>query len=57
MANYESICSEVKTEESLISDWRNYIEDEKYAARLSFDEVVDNAVEVGNYLKNIPESN
>ena len=57
MANYESICSEVKTEESLISDWSNYIEEEKYASRLSFEEVVDNAVEVGNYLKNLPESN
>ena len=57
MANYESICSEVKAQESLANDWSNYVEDEKYAARLSFDEVVDNAVEVGNYLENIPDSN
>ena len=57
MAKYESICSEVKVDSSLMSNWRNYVEDEKYAARLSFDEVVDNAIEVGNYLKKIPESN
>ena len=57
MAKYESICSEVKADSSLMSNWRNYVEDEKYAARLSFDEVVDNAIEVGNYLKKIPESN
>lgn len=54
---YESICADVKAEESLANDWSNYIADETYAARLSFDEVVDNAVVVGKYLENIPENN
>ena len=48
--NYKAICTEVKAQESLANDWINYIAEEKYAARLSFDEVVDNAIVVGNYL-------
>jgi len=57
LKQYESICADVKAEESLANDWSNYIADETYAARLSFDEVVDNAVVVGKYLENIPENN
>lgn len=57
LANYESICNDIRNEESLASDWSNYIEDETYAAHLSFDDVVQNALEVGNYLKNLPDSN
>ena len=56
MADYEKICSEIKSEEALSNDWSNYIADETYAARLSFDEVVDNTLEVGNYLKNISDT-
>ena len=57
LINYKSICAEVKAQESLKKDWSNYTSEEKYAAHLSFDDVVDNAVVVGNYLKNIPDSN
>ena len=57
LKKYESICADVKAEESLANDWSNYTADETYAARLSFDEVVDNAVVVGKYLENIPENN
>ena len=57
MKKYESICADVKAEESLANDCSNYIADETYAARLSLDEVVDNAVVVGKYLENIPENN
>jgi hypothetical protein len=57
LKKYESICADVKAEESLANDWSNYNADETYAARLSFDEVVDNAVVVGKYLENIPENN
>ena len=57
LKKYESICADVKAEESLANDWSNYTTDETYAARLSFDEVVDNAVVVGKYLENIPENN
>lgn len=53
MINYKSICAEVKAQESLKKDWSNYTSEEKYAAHLSFDDVVDNAVVVGNYLKNM----
>ncbi|MBQ5560393.1 MAG: nucleotidyl transferase AbiEii/AbiGii toxin family protein [Lachnospiraceae bacterium] len=56
MDKYEAICEEIRNEESLASDWHNYVNDETYAAHLSFDDVVQNALEVGNYLKNIPES-
>lgn len=54
---YESICTDIKAEEALVKDWGNYIADETYAARLSFEEVVDNAVVVGKYLENIPKNN
>ena len=57
MPNYESICEEVNAQDSLASDWGNYIAAETYAARLTFNEVVQNAIEVGNYLKNIPDNN
>ena len=57
LADYVSICGEIKAQESLVADWRNYTSEEKYAARLSFHEVVDNAVAVGNYLNNIPDDN
>lgn len=57
MPHYESICKAVKDQDSLASDWSNYVEAETYAARLTFDEVVQNAIEVGNYLKNIPDNN
>ena len=56
MGKYETICEEIRNEESLESDWHNYVSDETYAAHLSFDDVVQNTLEVGNYLKNIPES-
>lgn len=56
IGKYETICEEIRNEESLASDWHNYVSNETYAARLSFDDVVQNALEVGNYLKNIPES-
>ena len=56
MKKYESICADVKAEETLANDWSNYIADETYAAQLSFEQVVDNAVAVGKYLENIPEN-
>ncbi len=56
LQKYESICADVKAEASLANDWRNYITNETYAAKLSFDEVVDNTVAVGKYLENISES-
>ena len=46
----------MKTPEQLKGAIRN-IANETYAARLSFDEVVDNAVAVGKYLENIAEKN
>lgn len=56
IGKYETIYEEIRNEESLASDWHNYVNDETYAAHLSFDDVVQNALEIGNYLKNIPES-
>ncbi len=54
MGKYEAICKEIRNEESLASDWHNYVSNETYAAHLSFDDVVQNVLEVGNYLNNIP---
>ena len=57
IVNYRAICEEMKSEEALAMEWRNYIADETYAARLSFDEVVQNTIEVGSYLEKIPNIN
>ena len=56
MANYESICEAIKTDESIRSQWRAYIGGEKYAAHLSFDEVEENALTVGKYLSEVPDN-
>lgn len=57
MPNYESICEEIIDQDSLASDWSNYVTAETYAARLTFNEVVQNAIDVGNYLRNISNNN
>ena len=53
LTDYESICEDVKTQDVLISDWKNYVTAERYAARLTFNEVVQNSIEVGNFIKSI----
>ena len=50
MSDYESICSDIEKDESLANDWTSYVEDETYVAHLSFNDVVQNVLEVGNYL-------
>ena len=50
MSNYKSICSDIENDESLANDWTSYVEDKTYAAHLSFNDVVHNIIEVGNYL-------
>lgn len=50
MADYKSICSEIENDETLAHDWKTYTDEETYAARLSFADVVQNAIEVGKYL-------
>ena len=44
-ANIEQVIKEI-----LANDWTSYVEDETYAAHLSFNDVVQNVLEVGNYL-------
>lgn len=56
MANYEAICAEIKDEPYLANSWRNYTTSETYATHLSFDDVVQNVLKVGNYLEKISES-
>lgn len=53
LCNYESVCKEVKNQESLRNDWNSYVAEETYAAHLSFEEVVNNVIAVGDYLKKI----
>ena len=53
LTDYESICEDVKKQDALISDWKNYVTAERYAARLTFNEVVQNSIEVGDFLKSI----
>ena len=56
MPRYRELCEEIKDEPALANLWHIYTEDFSYAAHLSFDDVVQNVVEVGDYLAAVPES-
>ncbi len=53
MKDYRSICEEMKDDEALARDWSTYIGEETYAANISYDDVLQNTVEVGSYLDRI----
>lgn len=53
ISDYRSICSDIEKDESLAHDWKIYTDEETYAAHLSFEDVVQNAIEVGDYLADI----
>lgn len=47
MLEWKEIIDDIRTENALENLWKNYIESNKYAAGLSFDEVVDAVYEIG----------
>ncbi len=50
MPQFEELCKIISAEPDLLAQWKAYTEDFSYAASLSFQEVVQNVIEVGNYL-------
>ena len=50
MPKYEKLCKMISAEPDLLAQWKAYTEDFSYAATLSFQDVVQNVVEVGKYL-------
>lgn len=50
MNEWEEICEEIREEPVLERLWRNYQNENAYAATISFEEVIENLVEVGKCL-------
>ena len=50
MPKYKELCEMIAVEPDLFMQWEAYREDFSYAASLSFQDVVQNVVAVGNYL-------
>ncbi|MBK5244645.1 MAG: nucleotidyl transferase AbiEii/AbiGii toxin family protein [Eubacteriaceae bacterium] len=52
MGEWQEICEEIKDEPALERLWINYQNENHYATAISFTDVVDNLIEVGNCLNN-----
>ena len=52
MADWMEICEDIKQEPALEKLWINYQNENQYAADISFKDIVDNLIEVANYLNN-----
>lgn len=50
MPKYKALCDRIAAEPDLFMQWEAYKQDFSYAASLSFQDVVQNVVEVGNYI-------
>ena len=50
MPKYKELCDRIAAEPDLFMQWEAYKQDFSYAASLSFQDVVQNVVEVGNYI-------
>ncbi len=50
MEEWNEICNDIKQESSLKRLWDNYRKDNQYAAEISFEDVVNNLIEVGKQL-------
>lgn len=53
MGEWLEICKDIKQESALSELWKNYIKDNQYAANITFEKVVNNLIEVGQYLNDI----
>ncbi len=53
MPQYEGLCKMISAEPDLLAQWNAYTEDFSYAAFLSFQDVTQNVIDVGNYLYSI----
>ena len=50
LKKYKEICNELRNDEALQKLWDNYIKENIYAAYLSYQDVVDNVLEVGQFI-------
>lgn len=51
MTEWRDICNEIKQEPEIQRLWNNYQKENNYALDISFDDLMTNLIEVGNYLK------
>lgn len=51
LVQYEEICKELRDEQALHELWKNYIADNPYASHLQYDDMIENVLEVGRYIK------
>lgn len=48
--NYQAICAAMKNDTYLRDLWSRYVQDEKHAGAISFEEAVQNVIDLGDYL-------
>lgn len=53
MVEWKEIIDDIKMENALANLWKNYTENNKYAAGLSFDEVVSTVYEIGKLINEV----
>lgn len=51
LVQYEEICKELRDEQALHELWKNYIADNPYVSHLQYDDMIENVLEVGRYIK------
>lgn len=50
LSEWQEICEDIRTEQTLRNHWINYQKENKYAEGISYDDVVKNLWEVSQYL-------
>ena len=50
LSEFTEICTELKNEIALHNLWNNYVAENPYAAHLNYEDMIDNILEVGNFI-------
>lgn len=50
-SEFAEICEELRNEDALHRLWNNYTEENSYAAHLKYEDMVDNVLEVGEFIE------
>lgn len=51
ITDWRDICDDIKHEPEIQRLWNNYQKENNYASDINFDDLMNNLIEVGNYLK------
>ena len=51
ISEFVAICEELRNEEALHRLWNNYASENSYAAHLKYEDMVDNVLEVGEFIE------